>query len=400
MDTTYKRLIYKTIFQRLKEPRRFIQVLAGPRQVGKTVLARQVIENIGIPSHYASADEPTIRDRTWIEQQWDIARLQLSSEKGKREALLVLDEVQKVRDWSEVVKRLWDEDTAQRRALKVVLLGSAPLLIQKGLTESLAGRFEIILATHWSYGEMSAAFGWQVEQYIYFGGYPGAAGLVEDENRWRRYIIDSLIETTISRDVLLLTRVDKPALLRRLFQLACDYSGQVVSYQKMLGQLQEAGNTTTLAHYLDLLAGAGMVMGLPKYSGGRARQRASSPKLQVMNTGLMTAMSTLSFEDARQERDLWGRLVESAVGAHLINNTWRTSTELFYWRERNREVDFILRAGRTAVAIEVKSGYARGTFPGMEALSRQFRIQHKLLVGAGGIGVEDFLLKPVAAWLA
>lgn len=400
MDTTYKRLIYKTIFQRLKEPRRFIQVLAGPRQVGKTVLARQVIENIGIPSHYASADEPTIRDRTWIEQQWDIARLQLSSEKGKREALLVLDEVQKVRDWSEVVKRLWDEDTAQRRALKVVLLGSAPLLIQKGLTESLAGRFEIILATHWSYGEMSAAFGWQVEQYIYFGGYPGAAGLVEDENRWRRYIIDSLIETTISRDVLLLTRVDKPALLRRLFQLACDYSGQVVSYQKMLGQLQEAGNTTTLAHYLDLLAGAGMVMGLPKYSGGRARQRASSPKLQVMNTGLMTAMSTLSFEDARQERDLWGRLVESAVGAHLINNTWRTSTELFYWRERNREVDFILRAGRTAVAIEVKSGYARGTFPGMEALSRQFRIQHKLLVGPGGIGVEDFLLKPVAEWLA
>ena len=400
METTYKRPIYKTIFQRLKEPRRFIQVLAGPRQVGKTVLARQVMENIGIPSHYASADEPTIRDRTWIEQQWDLARLQLSSEKGKKEAVLVLDEVQKVRDWSEVVKRLWDADTAQRRALKVVLLGSAPLLIQKGLTESLAGRFEIMPATHWSYGEMSAAFGWQVEQYIYFGGYPGAAGLVQDENRWRRYIIDSLVETTISRDVLLLTRVDKPVLLRRLFQLACDYSGQVVSYQKMLGQLQEAGNTTTLAHYLDLLAGAGMVMGLPKYSGGRARQRASSPKLQVMNTGLMTAMSTLSFEDARRERDLWGRLVESAVGAHLINNTWRTSTELFYWRERNREVDFILRAGRMAVAIEVKSGYAKGSFPGMEALSKQFRIQRKLLVGAGGIGVEDFLLKPVADWLA
>ncbi len=399
METTYKRPIYKAIFQRLKEPRRFIQVLAGPRQVGKTVLARQVMEDIGIPSHYASADEPAIRDRTWIEQQWDLARLQLSSEKGKKEALLVLDEVQKVRDWSEVVKRLWDADTAQRRALKVVLLGSAPLLIQKGLTESLAGRFEIIPATHWSYGEMNAAFGWQVEQYIYFGGYPGAAGLVEDENRWRRYIVDSLIETTISRDVLLLTRVDKPALLRRIFQLACDYSGQVLSYQKMLGQLQEAGNTTTLAHYLDLLAGAGMVMGLPKYSGGRARQRASSPKLQVMNTGLMTAISTFSFEEARRERDLWGRLVESAVGAHLVNGTRSTGAETFYWLERNREVDFVLALGRSIVAIEVKSGRAKKTLRGMDALNKKSRIKRKLLVGGDGIPLDEFLLSPVEHWL-
>jgi len=395
----YKRPIYKTILQRLKEPRRFIQVLAGPRQVGKTVLARQVMDSLATPSHYASADEPTLRDRTWIEQQWNLARLQISSEKRKKEAVLVLDEVQKVTDWSEVVKRLWDEDTTAGTALKVVLLGSAPLLIQKGLTESLAGRFEIIPATHWSYGEMSAAFGWNLEQYIYFGGYPGAAGLIEDESRWRRYIIDSLIETTISRDILLLTRVDKPALLRRLFQLGCDYSGQIVSYQKMLGQLQEAGNTTTLAHYLDLLAGAGMVMGLPKYSSGRARQRASSPKLQVMNSALVTALSPPSFKDARQERDFWGRLVESSVGAHLINGTRGTRAEIFYWRERIREVDFIVQAGRMVVAIEVKSGQAKGALPGMEALSKQFRIQRKLVVGAGGIGIEEFLRKPVATWL-
>jgi len=399
VEPTYKRPIYKAILHRLKERRRFIQVLAGPRQVGKTVLARQVMEDLTIPSHYASADEPTLRDRTWIEQQWDLARLQIDPRRGTKEALLVLDEVQKVTGWSEVVKRVWDEDTAARRALKVVLLGSAPLLIQKGLTESLAGRFEIIPATHWSYGEMRDAFGWRVEQYIYFGGYPGAAELIKDENRWRRYIIDSLIETTISRDILLLTRVDKPALLRRLFELACDYSGQVISYQKMLGQLQDAGNTTTLAHYLDLLAGAGMVTGLPKYSGGRARQRASSPKLQVMNTALMTAPSQLSFEDARRERDFWGRLVESAVGAHLTNSTRGANAEVFYWRERNREVDFIVQARRMAVAIEVKSGYAKGVLPGMEALSRQFCIQRKLLVGAGGIEVEDFLLQPITKWL-
>jgi predicted AAA+ superfamily ATPase len=377
-----------------------MQVLAGPRQVGKTVLVRQLMEDLAIPSHYASADEPMLRDRTWIEQQWDLARLQINPRQGAREALLVLDEVQKVTQWSEVIKRLWDEDTAARRPLKVMLLGSSPLLIQKGLTESLAGRFEIIPATHWSYGEMRDAFGWSLEQYIYYGGYPGTAGLIEEEARWRRYIIDSLIETTVSWDILLMTRVDKPALLRRLFQLASDYSGQVVSYQKMLGQLQDAGNTTTLAHYLDLLAGAGMVVGLSKYSGRRARQRASSPKLQVMNTALMTAPSAISFTEARQDRGYWGRVVESAVGAHLINSTQDTNMEVFYWRERNREVDFVVHLGRTTVAIEVKSGSAKQVLPGMEALSKEFRIQRKLLIGGQGIGVEQFLLMPVGEWLS
>ncbi|MGH7831286.1 MAG: ATP-binding protein, partial [Candidatus Binatia bacterium] len=395
----YKRSIYRTLLKRLREPRRFIQVLAGPRQVGKTVLARQVMESLNIPSHYASADEPTLRDRAWLEQQWDLARLKINPHDGTREALLILDEAQKVIDWSEVAKRLWDEDSHARRQLKVVLLGSAPLLIQRGLTESLAGRFEILPATHWSYGEMRDAFKWDLDRYLFYGGYPGSAELVSDENRWRRYIIDSLIETTISRDILLLTRVDKPALLRRLFQLACDYSGRIVSYQKMLGQLQDAGNTTTLAHYLDLLGGAGMITGLPKYSGGRVRQRGSSPKLQVMNNALMTAPSALTFDGARKDRDYWGRLVESAAGAHLVNGTRGTSVEVFYWRERSREVDFVLRSGRSIVAIEVKSGRAKESFAGMEALSKEVRIKRKLLVGGGGISVEEFLLKPVEHWL-
>ncbi len=396
----YKRPIYQTLLKRVREPRRFIQVLAGPRQVGKTILARQVIDEVAIPSHYASADEPTLRDRNWIEEQWDLARLKITSDKRTKEALLVLDEVQKVTAWSEVVKRLWDEDTAARRCLKVVLLGSSPLLIQKGLTESLAGRFEIIPATHWSYAEIRDAFGWSHDQFIYFGSYPGAAELIEDEERWRRYIIDSLIETTISRDILLLTRVDKPALLRRLFQLACDYSGQVISYQKMLGQLQDAGNTTTLAHYLELLSGAGMVVGLPKYSGGRARQRGSSPKLQVMNTGLMTAPSSIPFEQAQEDRDFWGRLVESAVGAHLVNALRGTNAEVFYWRERNREVDFVVKSGRVTVAIEVKSGSTKPVLPGMEALGKEFKISRKLLVGGDGIPIEEFLLKPTTEWLS
>jgi len=398
--SAYNRPIYQQIIKRLREPRRFIQALAGPRQVGKTVLVRQAIDELAQPCNYASADEPTLRDRIWIEQQWETVRLQVADKSGNHHALLVLDEIQKVGNWSETVKRLWDEDTVAGREIKVVLLGSAPLLIQKGLTESLAGRFEIIAATHWSFGEMRDAFGWSLDQYIFFGGYPGAAALIADENRWKRYIIDSLIETTISRDILLLSRVDKPALLRRLFQLAADYSGQVLSYQKMLGQLQDAGNTTTLAHYLDLLAGAGMVTGLAKFSGGQARQRASSPKLQVLNNALMTAPSALTFTQVRADHDTWGRLVESTVGAHLINSARGTNIEVCYWRERNREVDFILKKGRSIVALEVKSGRARESFHGMEAFAKEFKVTRKLLVGATGIALDEFLLNPIDHWLS
>ena len=277
-----RQAIHNELLKRLKEKRRFVQVLVGPRQVGKTTVVRQVMKASGIPFHYASADEPTILDRTWLEQQWDIARLMAKDKKTG--ALLVLDEIQKVAHWSSVVKLLWDADTHSDTPLKVVLLGSSPLLIQSGLTESLAGRFEVIAVQHWSFIEMREAFGWNLEQYIFYGAYPGAAELINDPERWRRYILDSLIETTISRDILLLTRVDKPALLRRLFQLGCAYSGQILSYQKMIGQLTDAGNTTTLAHYLELLKGAGMLAGLSKYAYGQVRQRGSSPKLQVLNT--------------------------------------------------------------------------------------------------------------------
>lgn len=383
---------------RLREPRRFIQVIAGARQVGKTTLVGQVMEQVGLPGRYASADVPTLRGPDWIDQQWDAARL-LAGESGKRGALLVLDEVQKASGWSETVKRLWDADTRGRRPLKVVLLGSAPLLVQRGLTESLAGRFEILHLPHWGLSEMRDAFGWTLDRYLYYGAYPGAAPLAGRPQRWSRYIRDALIETTIARDVLLLSRVDKPALLRRLFELGCAYSGQILSYSKMLGQLQDAGNTTTLAHYLDLLSGAGMLTGLRKYAGKAVRQRGSSPKLQVFNTALMTAQSGLSFDEARKDREFWGRLVESAVGAHLANAAAGGSCEVFYWRDRNREVDFIVRHGKRLVAIEVKSGQRHDALPGMAAFAEAFRPTRKLLVGADGIAVEDFLSKPVAHWV-
>jgi hypothetical protein len=390
--------IHDELLKRLKEKRRFMQVVAGPRQVGKTTVVRQAVAASRIPSHYASADEPTLRDRAWIEQQWDIARLK--AREGRIGAILVLDEIQKVSNWSSAVKWLWDADTHAGIALKVVLLGSSPLLIQKGLTESLAGRFEMIATPHWSFSEMKQAFGWNLEQYIFYGAYPGAAELIDDPQRWRRYILDSLMETTLSRDILLLTRVDKPALLRRLFQLGCAYSGQILSYQKMLGQLVDAGNTTTLAHYLELLQGAGMLAGIAKYDRSLQRRRASSPKLQVLNTALMTVQDVRSLAQARQDGDYWGRLVESCVGAHLVNSGFGTGMTVTYWRERNFEVDFILQHDKTTIAIEVKSGGRRQSLPGMDAFARKFKPNRQLLVGGQGIPLDDFLSTPPADLIA
>ncbi len=398
MTKEYKRPIYSKILKRIKEKRQFIQVLAGPRQVGKTTLARQIINDYKSPIHYASADEPTLRDRSWLNQQWDIARLKIAEEK-KSVALLIIDEVQKVSGWSETVKRLWDEDTTNKTNLKVILLGSSPLLMQKGLTESLAGRFETIPVMHWSFAEMRDCFDIALEKYIYFGGYPGAARLIIDRQRWRQYILDSLIETTISRDILLMTRVDKPALLRRLFHLGCEYSGRILSYQKMIGQLQDAGNTTTLAHYLELLNDAGLLSGLEKYAGETHRKRSSSPKLIVLNTALMSALSGISYKEAIYDRQYWGRLTESAVGAHLVNDSKGKGINVYYWLNRNREVDFVLQSGKTLVAIEVKSGKKEYTLEGMEEFCKTFRVKRQLLVGGQGIAIDEFLTSPIEKWM-
>jgi uncharacterized protein len=392
-----RQVLHDTLLRRIEEPRRFLQVLAGPRQVGKTTLVRQVMAAVHRPVHYASADEPTLRHRSWLEQQWDLGRLR--AKEAQAGGLLVLDEIQKVPGWSDPVKLLWDTDPHAGLPLQVVVLGSSPLLVQTGLSESLAGRFEIISVPHWSFAEMREAFGWGFDQFVYYGAYPGAAPLIGEPERWRRYIVDALIEPTLSRDILLLTRVDKPALLRQLFQLGCDYSGQILAYQKMLGQLHDAGNTVTLAHYLHLLQGAGLIAGLAKYSHGQVRQRGSSPKLQVLNTALMAASAGRSLVEARHDGNYWGRLVESCVGAHLLNTSMGRNLEVTYWRERNQEVDFVLRQGKTVVALEVKSGRGKDSLPGMEAFARQFKPKRMLQVGGQGIPLAGFLAQPAEHWL-
>lgn len=386
----YKRPQFRALFERLSEPRRFIQVLSGPRQSGKTTLISQVLGELPFPTRYASADALEAREPTWLVQQWNVARRELAASPG-RGFVLALDEIQKVPAWSETVKKLWDEDTRSGTDLKVVVLGSSPLLLQRGLTESLTGRFETMRLTHWTYPEMRDAFSFDLEKFIFFGGYPGSATLVADEGRWRDYVRESIVETTISRDILMMNRVDKPALLRQLFELGAQYSGRVLSFNKLLGQLHDAGNTTTLAHYLDLLSAAGLMTGLRKYTAAPVRTRASSPKFQILNTALMSALAGRDSSEIRKDPAAWGRWVESAVGAHLLAGAGH-DIRVTYWRENGKEVDFVLDKGEGLAAVEVKSGRAREAMPGMGLFLKRYPDARTYLIGGDGMPLEEFFL--------
>lgn len=395
----YHRLHFQKVMKRIEGPRLFMQVLAGPRQVGKSTLAYQVRKSVAFPSHYASTDGLSAHNSDWIEEQWKTARQIDKKANNTLGTLLILDEIQKIPHWSETVKKLWDEDTLNNMNLKVMLLGSATLLIQTGLGESLAGRFEVIPISHWSFEECRDAFDWTLEQFVYFGGYPGAARLIKDEERWAHYIIDSIIETSVSRDIMLMTRIYKPALLRTVFELGCHCTGRIISYQKMLGQLQDAGNASTLAHYLELLSEVGLVGGLQKFSRDRLRQKASSPKLQVFNTAFTTAQSHLSFKKTQKDTAAWKALLECSIGAHIINAALGTKIEVFYWKEGNKEVDFIVRKDEIVITITVRKPSKGINLRGIEEFSRLYSPQQNLFVGEPGIPVDKFLLTPLEFWI-
>ena len=384
----FERPHLQQVTKRILEPRKFIQVILGPRQVGKTTLVSQLVQKYKSETLVVSADALGASNTYWLEQQWETARIKLK-QSGAEEFLLVVDEIQKIDNWSETVKLLWDTDTKNNVQLKLIILGSSRLLIQQGLTESLAGRFETTFMSHWSFSEMHEAFGWSENQYVWFGGYPGAASLISDEQRWKHYVKESLIESSISKDILMLTRVDKPALMKRLFELSCHYSGQILSFNKMLGQLKDAGNTTTLSHYLSLLSTAGLVAGIEKYSNNIIRKKSSSPKFQVYNTALISAQSNDSFEEATANPAIWGRLVESAVGAHLLNHAITGDFSLSYWREGDEEVDFVMEQ-KQLIGIEVKSGAVQKT-SGMAAFKKKFNPDKILLIGNTGFTWQEFL---------
>lgn len=385
----YERAHLKDLSNRINEPRRFIQVIVGPRQVGKTTLVTQLVNKISLQYHFTSADSVLVSDSFWLRQQWEIARLKINNAPGN-EFLLIIDEIQKIANWSEQIKLLWDTDTRENRNIKVILLGSSRLLLQEGLTESLAGRFEMTYMGHWSFEEMHDAFGWSSDQYVWFGGYPGSAELISDENRWKAYVSNSLIETSISRDILMLSRVAKPALMKVLFELGCHYSGQILSFTKIMGQLQDAGNTTTLSHYLHLLDTAGLLGGFEKYAADIIRKRSSSPKFQVHNTALISAQRQETFLQIKSDPAEWGRVVESAIGAHLLNSAFSDHFKIYYWRDRNQEVDFVLEYKNQLVGLEVKSG-ARQSSSGMAAFQKQFNPKKIYLIGDTGLPWQEFL---------
>ena len=412
----YQRPQVTTLVRRLAEDPSRIIALFGPRQTGKTTIVRQALRRIDRASRYVAVDEPDtpalrvapsafleasapagrVPDAEWLVRCWEDARRE--AEQSVRGYVLAFDEIQKIPRWSETVKGLWDADRAADRPLHVVILGSAPLRVQSGLSESLAGRFEPIRVAHWSFPEMAEVFGVDLPAYLYFGGYPSAAPLMRDPARWRDYVLRAIVEPTVERDLLALTRVDKPALLKRLFEVGAAFSGQVLSYTKLLGQLQDAGNTTTLAHYLDLLQTAGLLAGVPKYAGRALRRRGSSPKLNVLDTALMTAGSGYDFAEAQADRTFWGRLVESAVGAHLLN-TAASDIRLHYWRESPHEVDFVLQRGSRVVAVEVKSGSRRtAAAHGLERFAERFQPRRSLIVGEGGVPLDAFLAVPAGDW--
>jgi uncharacterized protein len=449
MTPRFRRPVTAVIQARLSEPVRHIIYVSGPRQVGKTTAIRQVLETFDQDSvRFLMVDSPdddnnapewsteisvnqnlirsparpygAIKDTQWLIQVWKEARVSardwLASPasigelgttaigfKNQRAFTLVFDEIQKIEDWSSVVKGLWDQDRLEGLAMHVVLLGSAPLLMQRGLTESLTGRFEMIRITHWSYIEMRDCFNFSLDQYVFFGAYPGAAQqlLDFDEDRWLGFVLQSLIEPNVKKDVMALARIDKPALLLQLFNLACAYSGQLVSMNKLKGELDDAGNTTTLSHYLELLRETGLIAGLTKYSGQQLRQRSAPPKLNVLNTVFQSAALGKTFVQARADSSIWGHLVESSIGAHLINSA-SNSVKVHYWRDGNFEVDFVLKKGDQLVAIEVKSGAVKpSSRKGLQEFSQRnggSPFVKTCLIGQGYIELEDALQRPADDW--
>lgn len=385
----YKRSIYHTIIKRLEEHRMFIQVVMGPRQIGKSTVVKQVLDDLGKPYLLYSADTIPSTSPKWISECWANARLQMRA-RQLGEMILVIDEVQKLKNWSEYVKKEWDADSLNHINLKVVLLGSSRVLLEKGLAESLMGRYEEIRMSHWSYPEMREAFNMSLEQYIYYGGYPGAAQLIEDEERWANYVNGAIIDATINKDILMDSPISKPALLRQTFELSVAYSGKILSLTKMLGALQDAGNTVTLAGYLNLLGDSGLVTGLQKYSVDMARKRASIPKYQVYNNALLSVLSGLSFKEAVTDSKRWGQIFESAIGAYIISEAFVHRFEVYYWREGNDEVDFVLKKNQKIVAIEVKSNGETKT-TGMERFHKLFNPLATIVVGENGIQPELFL---------
>lgn len=440
----YERQHVQDLLGRLDHAAAFLTCVTGPRQSGKTTLVRQTLRRLDRSSIYlpvenpraaklresasgcerplppnALPDFPAVLDAEGLRRAWDAARALAA--RSSRGAVLVLDDIQAIDDWTATVKGLWDRDRWERNRLRVVLLGPVRPLKQPGLTESMTGRFQVMNVPHWSFGEMAEAFGFGLQEYVYFGGYPGTAMFInahacgrkdllgqsaavsEDvlgqESAWREYVLDAVADAGAGGDTVALHRVEKPALMAQLFHLGCAYSGQTLSRRNMLGQLSESGNIAIIGRYLGLLSQAGLISSLKCYSESVFTPISRRPKLNVRNTALMSSRSTHTFAQARADRALWGRLTKSAVGAHLCNVS-SSRMRCCYWQHNGSQVDFVLRGASRTVVVEVQGGKTPRTRRGFNAFRKQHPEAELLLVGGRGVPLGEFLSTPPDYWVA
>jgi len=340
---------------RLMESPRFIQVVLGPRQVGKTTGVNQLREEFKDKGFlFENADAIFSSQAQWLQDLWIKVRLM---RRENKDVILAIDEVQSIPDWSRIVKGLWDQDKKDGLNFHLILLGSSSLELHSGLSESLAGRFELTYVPHWSWSESKELKSdVTLDEYLDYGGYPELLKFDHSDRR-QSYLKNSIIDPVINKDILLNATVKKPALFKQSFELACLHAGEVLSLNKFLGQLQEGGNVDLVKHYLKLFEQAFLLHTLEKFTTSKIQKKGSSPKLIPAANALMSLFDGIDR----------GRKFEVMIGNHLISKYQNVT----YWREGDREVDFVVKLPRKIVAIEVKSGRKRAN-TGLEAFLKHF----------------------------
>jgi predicted AAA+ superfamily ATPase len=379
-----------------------IQLLSGPRQVGKTTLLLELAEELGAAALYAPADAPEAVLPGFWERLWDQAE-EVAGKAGR--AVVLLDEAHLVPDWAGRLKGVWDRLRRKKLPIQIVATGSSALRLASGSRESLAGRFERITLTHWSAASLAQVFKLSPEvaalTIVEEGSYPGAFELRSDRARWSAYLRDAIVGPAIGRDILALAAVRRPALLRQVFGACASSPAQIVSLQKIQGQLQDAGALETIAHYLALLEEAYLVAPIQKYAARAARRRNAPPKLVTLSNALSAAVDPRGAPSQKAEPDRFGAWVENACLAHA----WNAGQQVSYWREEPLEVDGILEGSWGSWAIEVKTGgFQASDLKGLLELTRRHRALRPLVIceqsrigtaertGVSAISWQQFLL--------
>ena len=363
MMKTVKLPFIQQLDRQLKRESNLLQVILGPRQVGKTTTILDYIEReLSGKANYVSADLVFNTSPQWLTEQW------LKAQQDQK--TLIIDEIQKCENWAETIKGLWDSAKRMKQSISCVLLGSSSLQIQKGLTESLTGRFQLILAHHWNHAESKEGYELSFEEFLKIGGYPGSYQFGKDLSEWRNYVKNSIISTVIEKDILQYQTVKSPALFRQAFEIILSYPAQEISFTKLLGQIQDKGNVELIKHYIHLYEGAFLVKALEKYSPKKLKTKSSSPKILPLAPCLYYVNALEPYTD-----EVKGRIFELVVGAQLF----RTGAELMYWREGKYEVDYVLKRGKTIWGIEVKSGRKKA-LSGLTEFSKRFPTARTALI--------------------